>query len=107
MPETGEDFKDRQWLWSKENRNQNRYAQIHAFDIEAGIGLGVYLDAGWSPGEALDFLLGILTIDLVCDDGDEGACFSRDWRTALVQEVRPPDPLQEERCAFRHALRWA
>ncbi len=72
VPETGEDFRDRQWLWSKENRNQNRYAQIHAFDIEAGIGLGVYLDLGWSPGEALDFLLGILTIDLAKDDGRLG-----------------------------------
>ncbi|MCZ6572128.1 MAG: hypothetical protein O7C98_03055 [Planctomycetota bacterium] len=72
VPETGEDFKDRTWLWSGHNLRENRYAQIHAFDIEAGIGLGVYLDAGWSPGEALDFLLGILTIDLAKDDGRLG-----------------------------------
>ena len=47
----------------------HRYAQIHAFDVELELGLGVYLDAGWSPGEVLDFVLGLFTLDLAGDDG--------------------------------------
>ncbi len=29
----------------------------------------VYVDTGYSPGELLDFLLGLLTIDIAADDG--------------------------------------
>jgi hypothetical protein len=42
---------------------------IHALDMEWEMGFLAYLDLGYSPGEALDFLLGILTIDLAKDDG--------------------------------------
>ena len=69
VPEEGEDFEDRHWLWSSATFEQNRYAQIHAFDIEVEVGLLVYLDVGFSPGELLDFVLGLLTIDIAGDDG--------------------------------------
>jgi hypothetical protein len=35
VPENGEDFHGRMWIWNRENRKTNRYARIHAFDIEA------------------------------------------------------------------------
>ena len=69
VPEEGGDFVDRSWLWSAASFADNRYAQIHAFDIELGLGLFVYLDLGWSPGEFLDFLLGFVLIDIAQDDG--------------------------------------
>jgi hypothetical protein len=50
------------------NRQTNRYARIHAFDIEAQVAIVAYVDVGWSPGEFLDFLLGFLTIDIAKDD---------------------------------------
>jgi len=69
VPLEGQDFDDHYWLWSDESFSRNRYAQIHAFDIEFELGLFVYLDTGWSPGEFLDFLLGFLLIDIARDDG--------------------------------------
>jgi len=69
VPEEGDTFDDRNWLWDKETWKHNRYAQIHAFDIEIGVGLFLYADLGYSPGETLDFLLGIFGIDLAKDDG--------------------------------------
>ena len=69
VPEEGDDFRDRSWLWSRETTAENRYAQIHAFDIETEVGLGIYVEAGYSPGELLDFLLGIVGIDIAQDDG--------------------------------------
>lgn len=68
VPEEGDLFEDRIWLWRGDTFANNRYAQIHAFDIEAEIGFFLYLDLGWSPGELLDFFLGILTIDIAKDD---------------------------------------
>lgn len=69
VPEEGEDFEDRSWLWSANTFESNRYAQIHAFDMEVGVGLFVYVEVGYSPGELLDFLLGLFTIDIADDDG--------------------------------------
>lgn len=69
VPEEGESFKDRNWLWSSYAIQNDRYAQIHAFDVEMEVGLLVYAEVGYSPGELLDFLLGILTIDIAKDDG--------------------------------------
>jgi len=69
VPEEGDDYREHSWLWEKEARRSNKHARIHAFDVEAEIGLGVFVEAGWSPGEMLDFLLGILTIDIAGDDG--------------------------------------
>jgi hypothetical protein len=68
VPESGDDFRDRSWLWSWEARKSNRYARIHAFDIEAEAALLLYVDVGWSPGEFLDFLLGFFLIDIAKDD---------------------------------------
>lgn len=68
VPEKGVDFKDSYWLWSGQTFQDNRYAQIHAFDLEFEVGLGVYFDVGFSPGEALDFWLGLLLIDIANDD---------------------------------------
>ncbi|MHC4973719.1 MAG: hypothetical protein ACYTG3_15445 [Planctomycetota bacterium] len=69
VAEEGDTFEERHWIWSAETTRNNRYAQIHAFDIEVEVGLGVYVEAGFSPGEALDFLLGIFGIDIAKDDG--------------------------------------
>ena len=69
VPEEGNTFNDTHWLWHKETFKQNRWAQIHAFDIELGVGLFLYADVGYSPGETLDFLLGIIGIDIAKDDG--------------------------------------
>ena len=72
VPEEGEEFKDKHWIWSGETTKNNRYAQIHAFDVELEVGLLVYVDTGFSLGETLDFLLGIFTIDIARDDGRLG-----------------------------------
>ena len=69
VPEEGADFKDRTWIWNPQAFSVNHYAQIHAFDIETEVGLIVYLGFGYSPGELVDFLLGIVTIDIAGDDG--------------------------------------
>jgi hypothetical protein len=69
VPEEGGEFEERHWIWSPETTRNNRYTQIHAFDVEVDVGLGVYVEAGFSPGEALDFLLGIFGIDIAKDDG--------------------------------------
>ena len=69
VPDEGSDYRDRQWLWSPETFRSNRFAQIHAFDIEIGLGLFVYVESGFSLGETLDFLLGFLFIDIAGDDG--------------------------------------
>jgi hypothetical protein len=68
VPEDGDDFRDHMWIWNRENRRTNRYARIHAFDIEGEVALLGYIDVGWSPGEFVDFLLGFLTIDIAKDD---------------------------------------
>ena len=47
----------------------DRFAQVHAFDIEVSAALFLYVDVGYSPGETLDFLLGIFGIDIAKDDG--------------------------------------
>ena len=45
------------------------HSRVHAFDFEFEIAILVYLDMGYSPGETLDFLLGLFTIDIANDDG--------------------------------------
>ncbi len=57
------------YIWTGKTWRNNRYVMIHALDMEFEMGFLVYLDLGYSPGETLDFLLGILTIDLAKDDG--------------------------------------
>jgi hypothetical protein len=69
VPEDRDTFDDQHWLWSPTSIRDNRYAQVHAFDFEFSVALGLYFDVGYSPGELVDFLLGILTIDVAGDDG--------------------------------------
>ena len=68
VPVTSDEFKERHWIWSGHALKNDRYAQIHAFDFEADIALGVYVESGYSPGETLDFLLGLIGIDIAKDD---------------------------------------
>jgi hypothetical protein len=72
VPETEALFDDLHYLWSVETFENNRFAQIHAFDIELDFGLFVYMENGFSPGEVVDFLLGFLTIDIAQDDNRLG-----------------------------------
>lgn len=70
VPEEAADYDDRHWIWSGRSFYGNsRFDQIHAFDIEVEVGLFVYVEVGFSPGEIVDFLLGFLTIDIAGDDG--------------------------------------
>ena len=69
VPEEGVKLEGDHYLWSGATWRDNRYAMIHAFDIESEIAVVLYLDVGFSPGETLDFLLGLLTIDPAKDDG--------------------------------------
>jgi len=69
VPDEGVMLRGDHYLWSAATWRDNRYAMIHAFDAEFEISILVYLDVGYSPGELLDFLLGIFTIDLARDDG--------------------------------------
>ena len=69
VPEEGVELTGEAYIWSGETWRNNRYAMIHAFDVELEIGALLYVDTGWSPGETLDFLLGIFVIDLANDDG--------------------------------------
>jgi len=68
VPEEGEEYPNRHWLWSDNARDTNGYAQVHAFDIEAEVALGIYISSGFSPGETVDFILGFFGIDIAKDD---------------------------------------
>ena len=57
------------WLWSGKATEYDHYAQMHIFDVEAELGFVAYLGAGVSPGEIVDFVFGLVTIDLSGDDG--------------------------------------
>lgn len=65
----GSDLEGDNYIWTGRTWRNNRYVMIHAWDIEWEMGALAYLDLGYSPGEALDFVLGIFTIDLAKDDG--------------------------------------
>ena len=56
-------------LWSERALELDPWAHVHAFDTE----LGVYLlivnaKVGFSPGEAVDFLVGLVGLDIAQDD---------------------------------------
>jgi hypothetical protein len=68
VPEEGEDYDDRTWIWAPASFPRNRYAQIHAFDGEIEVGLLVYIETGTSLGELADFFLGFFFIDIAGDD---------------------------------------
>ena len=69
VPEEGVELEGRHYLWTGAVWRRNRYAMIHALDIEVEISILAYLDLGISPGEIIDFWLGIFTIDIAKDDG--------------------------------------
>jgi hypothetical protein len=69
VPEEGDLYDDQYWIWSAKGFEQNRFAQIHAFDIELEAAFFLYLSGGYSPGETVDFLLGLIFIDIAGDDG--------------------------------------
>jgi hypothetical protein len=69
VPDEGVELEGDNYLWTAATWNDNRYAMVHAFDVEFEIAIVAFLDTGFSPGEALDFWLGLLTIDLANDDG--------------------------------------
>lgn len=45
-----------------------RWQRVHALDIEVGASCLAYVRVGFSPGELLDFLLGIFGLDIAGDD---------------------------------------
>ena len=69
VPEEGVQLAGDDYIWSAATWHDNRFAMIHAFDVEFEIAILAYLDLGYSVGETIDFFLGILTIDLAKDDG--------------------------------------
>jgi hypothetical protein len=68
VPEEGEEYDARTWIWAPASFPKNRYAQVHAFDWEIELGLVVYIEVGYSIGEMADFLLGFFLIDIAGDD---------------------------------------
>ena len=68
VPDEGEEYDDRTWIWAPSSFPKNRYAQIHAFDGELEVGLLVYIETGTSLGELADFVLGFIFIDIAGDD---------------------------------------
>lgn len=68
-PEKGVEFETDHYLWSRVTLQRNPYTVFHAFDVEFEIAVVAYLDLGFSPGETVDLLLGVFTIDLADDDG--------------------------------------
>jgi hypothetical protein len=68
VPEDGVDLVGERWIWSREAFRDQRFAQIHAFDIEAEIMLAGYIEIGFSPGELLDFFFSLVGLDLAKDD---------------------------------------
>jgi hypothetical protein len=68
VPDEGEEYDARTWIWAPSSFPKNRYAQIHAFDGEIEVGLLVYIETGTSLGELADFVLGFIFIDIAGDD---------------------------------------
>ena len=56
-------------LWTVDAVERDRWAHVHAFDVEATVYGGFFrVSAGFSPGEFVDFLLGWLGVDIAGDD---------------------------------------
>ncbi|MCB9881839.1 MAG: hypothetical protein H6834_08625 [Planctomycetes bacterium] len=68
VPDEGTSMEPSHWVWSTWALENARFASVHAFDLEVELGVLLYLDLGLSPGEIVDLLLGILTIDIAGDD---------------------------------------
>lgn len=68
VPEESVELASEHYLWSARTWRDERFAMIHAFDIEAEVMLLLYVDVGFSPGEWLDFLTSLFGFDLAGDD---------------------------------------
>ena len=68
VPEEGVAIDQAHWIWSGWAWENARFGMIHALDVEVELGLLVYADVGFSPGELVDFVVGFSTIDLAGDD---------------------------------------
>lgn len=64
-----EDWLEGPMLWSEAALELDPWAHVHAFDAEVGLYLLlVNAKVGLSPGEAVDFLLGLFGVDIAQDD---------------------------------------
>lgn len=59
---------DEHYLWSARTWKDERFAMVHAFDIETEVMLLGYIDVGYSPGEFVDFVTSLFGFDLAGDD---------------------------------------
>lgn len=70
VPEEGAELDGLEWIWSSAALERSRFGAVHAFDAEVEVSLFLYVDLGISPGEIVDFFLGVLTgLDIALDDG--------------------------------------
>ena len=61
--------KEPEFIWSEDASKEFRWAQIHAYDLEMSLYLGVaYAKVGFSLGEFADFVLGWFGADIARDD---------------------------------------
>lgn len=68
VPESGTRLSPQRYMWSPEALDKDRFAAVHAFDIEFEVMLIADIDVGYSPGEALDFFTSLFGYDLAKDD---------------------------------------
>jgi hypothetical protein len=68
VPSEGVEMEGSHWIWSAKALRDERFAQIHAFDIEAEVMIVGYLDVGFSPGEFVDFWTSLVGLDIAEDD---------------------------------------
>lgn len=68
VPDHGVALERERYLWSLDALDEQRFAAVHAFDLELQLMLLVNVDIGYSPGEALDFITSLFGLDLAKDD---------------------------------------
>lgn len=68
VPDEGVDLAGEHYLWSARTWRNERYAMVHAFDIEAEIMILAYIEVGFSIGEWADFWTSLVGFDLAGDD---------------------------------------
>ena len=68
-------FGDGGATWETEPASSTTWARVHAFDVGASVYAGVvFVSAGFSPGELLDFVLGWFGLDIAGDDRALNRC---------------------------------
>jgi hypothetical protein len=68
VPAEGSSYPGEHYLWTARTWRDERYAMIHAFDVETDIMLFAYIEFGYSIGEAVDFVTSLFGFDLAGDD---------------------------------------